>query len=135
MKTVKTIYTGDLRTKSIHLQSGSILITDAPTDNRGKGEAFSPTDLLATSLGCCILTTIGIATETCGFNIDGAEVETTKVMYSDPRRVGELILDFKFPPKNYTAKDKQIIENIAKTCPVIKSLHPDMKQVFNFIWE
>jgi len=134
MTTIKTIYTGDLRTTAIHLQSGTELITDAPVDNQGKGEAFSPTDLLATSLGTCIITTIGIVSQNYEFNIDGTAIETTKVMYSDPRRVGELILDFNFPPNNYTPKEKIIIENTAKACPVAKSLHPDIKVILNFNW-
>ena len=109
MATVQTKYLGDLRTESIHLQSGSKLITDAPTDNQGRGEAFSPTDLLATAYGACVLTIMGIAAKTHGFDIDGAELETTKVMGTEPRRVVELITSFKFPHNNYSAKQKKIL--------------------------
>lgn len=132
MATVQTKYLGGLRTESVHLQSGSKLITDAPTDNHGKGEAFSPTDLLATAYGACVLTIIGIAAQTHGFNIDGAEVHTTKVMGTDPRRIVELITEIILPHNNYSAKEKKIIELAAKECPVYNSLHPDMKKTVTF---
>jgi len=131
METVNTIYLGGLRTKSIHLQSDSLLITDAPKDNYGKGEAFSPTDLLATSLGCCMLSIIGIAAQTHGFNIDSTEVKITKIMASNPRKIGEIIVELFFPPNNYSEKEKKIIENSIHTCPVALSLHPDVKQTIN----
>jgi uncharacterized OsmC-like protein len=132
MATVTTKYLGGLRTESTHLQSGNKLITDAPVDNQGKGEAFSPTDLLATAYGCCVLTIIGIAARTHGFNIDGAEVTTTKIMGTDPRRVVELVSEFTLPRSNYSAKEKKIIELCAKECPVHNSLHPDLKKTFTF---
>lgn len=128
METVKTIYLGELRTKSTHLKSGNEIITDAPTDNHGKGEAFSPTDLLATSLGCCMISVVGIAAQTHGFNIDGTEIKTTKIMVPDPRKVGEIIVELFFPPNNYSEKEKKIIDTAIKTCPVTLSLHPDVKQ-------
>ncbi|EAX48425.1 OsmC family protein [Thermosinus carboxydivorans Nor1] len=132
MATVQTKYLGGLRTESVHLQSGSKLITDAPTDYHGKGEAFSPTDLLATAYGACVLTIIGIAAQTHGFNIDGAEVHTTKVMGTDPRRIVELITEIILPHNNYSAKERKIIELAAKECPVYNSLHPDMKKTVTF---
>lgn len=132
MATVQTKYLGGLRTESVHLQSGSKLITDAPTDNHGRGEAFSPTDLLATAYGACVLTIIGIAAQTHGFNIDGAEVHTTKVMGTDPRRIVELITEIILPHNNYSAKERKIIELAAKECPVYNSLHPDMKKTVTF---
>lgn len=132
MATSKITYTGDLRTTSIHLKSGSEIITDAPTDNQGKGEAFSPTDLLATSLGNCMLTIVGIAAKNHGFNIDGTTAEITKVMAENPRRVSEIHVSLQFPANNYTEKDKTIIERSAKTCPVAFSLHPDIKQEVTF---
>ena len=134
LATVQTKYLGDLRTESIHLQSGSKLITDAPTDNQGRGEAFSPTDLLATAYGACVLTIMGIAAKTHGFDIDGAELETTKVMGTEPRRVVELITSFKFPHNNYSAKQKKILELTAKECPVFNSLHPDIKKTVSFCY-
>ncbi len=135
METIRTIYIGDLRTRAIHLKSGNELITDAPVDNKGRGEAFSPTDLLATSLGTCMLTIIGIAANTHGFNITGAEVKITKIMTSNPRRVAELIIEIIFPKeRNYSSKEKLLIERSAQECPVAKSLHPDLKQtvIFNY---
>ncbi len=134
MATANITYNGDLRTTSIHTQSGTEIITDAPTDNQGKGEAFSPTDLLATSLGNCMLTIVGITANNHGFNIDGTTVEITKVMGQDPRRVVEIEVNFQFPSNNYTEKEKTIIERAAKTCPVAYSLHPDIKQnvVFSY---
>ncbi len=133
MVTVRTIYQGDLRTQAKHVQSGNELITDAPTDNQGKGEAFSPTDLLATALGSCMLTIIGIAANTHGFNIDGTEVKITKIMANNPRRVAEVVVEFFFPASHtYSAKEKLIIEKAAMECPVAKSVHPDLKQTVTF---
>ena len=94
MATSKITYNGGLRTTSVHERSGNEIITDAPVDNQGKGEAFSPTDLLATSLGNCMLTIVGIASASHGFNIDGATVEVTKIMAENPRRVSEIVVNF-----------------------------------------
>ncbi len=132
METSKIEYLGGLRTRATHIKSGQHFITDAPVDNKGKGEAFSPTDLLATSLGACMVTIIGIAAAEHGFNIDGTEVKVTKIMESNPRRVGEVVVQFIFPKNNYTDKQKRMIENAAYTCPVAKSLHPDLKQTISF---
>ncbi|MBY0245169.1 MAG: OsmC family protein [Sphingobacteriaceae bacterium] len=132
MATSKITYKGQLRTSSIHLASGNEIITDAPIDNHGKGEAFSPTDLLATSLGNCMLTIMGIAANTQGFSIDGATVEVTKIMAENPRRVGEIVLNFEFPANNYTDKDKKVLSVSANTCPVIYSLHPEIKKTIDF---
>lgn len=132
MATSKITYTRDLRTESVHLKSGKEIITDAPTDNQGKGEAFSPTDLLATSLGNCMLTIVGIAAKNHGFNIDGTTAEITKIMAENPRRVSEIIVNLQFPTNSYTEKEKAIIERVAKTCPVAYSLHPDIKQEISF---
>lgn len=133
METIRTIYQGDLRTRAKHLQSGNELITDAPTDNQGRGEAFSPTDLLATALGSCMLTIIGIAAKTHGFNIDGTEVRITKIMASNPRRVAEVVVEFFFPKtQSYSKKERILIEKAALECPVAKSVHPDLKQTVSF---
>ena len=132
MATSKITYTGDLRTSSVHLKSGMEIITDAPVDNQGKGEAFSPTDLLATSLGNCMLTIVGIAARNHGFSIDGTTAEITKVMGEYPRRVTEIHVNLQFPANNYSEKDKAIIERSAKTCPVAYSLHPDIVQEIIF---
>jgi uncharacterized OsmC-like protein len=134
MATIKTIYLGDLRTENEHLQSGNKIITDAPTDNQGKGEAFSPTDLLATALGNCIMTIMGIKARDNGIDIKGTEIEITKIMASDPRRVAEVIVEFTFPKKNYKDEEKQLIESVAGISPVPLSLHPDLKQTIKFNW-
>lgn len=132
METIKTIYQGDLRTSAKHLQSGAEIITDAPTDNQGMGAAFSPTDLLAASLGSCMLTIMGIAARTHGIAIEGTSVGITKIMASDPRRVKQVEIDFHFPKQVYSEKDKIILEKAARTCPVALSLHPDINQVVRF---
>ena len=134
MATIKTTYLGDLRTENIHLQSGRKIITDAPTDNRGKGEAFSPTDLLATALGNCIMTIMGIKAMDNGIDLTGTEIEITKIMADAPRRVAEVILEFNFPKKGFTEEEKQLIESVAGTSPVPLSLHPDLKQTIKFNW-
>ena len=134
MPTVKTTYLGGLRTRNIHLQSGAEIITDAPTDNRGKGEAFSPTDLLATSLGNCIMTIMGIKAIDNGIDLEGTELEITKIMAEGPRRVAEVVVEFYFPKKNYTEEQKRLIESLAGVSPVPLSLHPDLKQTIRFNW-
>lgn len=133
MATIKTTYLGGLRTEATHLQSGTSIITDAPVDNRGKGEAFSPTDLLAEALAGCILTTMGIAADVHGFNIDNTTAEVTKIMAPNPRRVAEVVVDLKFP-QAYSEKEMKILEIAATTCPVHISLHPDVKKTINFGW-
>lgn len=133
MATSRITYNGDLRTSAVHEQSGIEIITDAPVDNKGKGEAFSPTDLLATSLGNCMLTIIGIAANEHGFDIKGTTTAITKVMAAEgPRRVAEIVVDFQFPQNGYSDKVKTIIERAALTCPVYYSLHPDIKKTVTF---
>ena len=127
-------YLGDLQLRATHVRSGQSFVTDAPVDNNGKGSAFSPTDLLASSLGLCMITIMGIAAQNSGFSIDGTKANVTKIMASDPRRVGEIIVELDFPPNNYTEREKQIIRQCAKICPVSQSLSADLKQtvIFNF---
>ena len=127
MTTSKVIYQGDLRTSAIHLQSNNEIITDAPTDNQGKGEAFSPTDLLATSLASCMLTIIGIKARDMDIDIAGTTAEVTKVMSADPRRVSEVHISITFNQK-LDDKMQKIFYNTALTCPVAKSIHPDIIQ-------
>ncbi|MBE7175847.1 MAG: OsmC family protein [Mucilaginibacter polytrichastri] len=134
MPTVESKYLGELRCESVHLQSSSQLLTDAPSDNQGKGEAFSPTDLLATSLGTCILTTMGIAARTHGIAIENATASVTKIMAADPRRVAEVIVELKFPSDTYSDKEKLILKKAALGCPVHISLHPDLKKTIHFQW-
>ena len=134
MPTSTLKYLGNLRTELTHLQSGKVVITDAPTDNNGKGEAFSPTDLMSTSLCACMITIMGVAAQTHGFSIDGATAEITKIMSANPRKVSEVQIEITFPKNNYSDKDKRIIEHIANTCPVALSLHPDLKQNVKLIF-
>ena len=130
-----TVYKGNLRTEITHTQSGTKITTDAPTDNHGKGESFSPTDLFASSLGSCMLTIMGITAQAHGFNIDGTTMTTEKVMAANPRRVAEIIIDFKFPEgSNYSDKEKRLIEAAAKSCPVGNSLSAELKKTINFNW-
>ena len=135
MITIKTKYLGDLRTENIHIQSGNKVITDAPLDNRGRGEFFSPTDLLATALGSCIMTIMGIKARDNDIDIEGTELEVTKIMASDPRRVAEVIVEFFFPDKDYSYEQKQMVESVAGISPVPLSLHPDLKQTIRFNWK
>jgi len=127
-ETIQTTYLGELRTEAIHVQSGNKLITDAPVDNHGKGETFSPTDLLATSLASCILTIMGIKAQLNGFVIDGAKAKTWKIMSENPRRVAEVKIEFDFTMCTLTDKDKKILEALVRVSPVPLSLHPETKQ-------
>lgn len=134
MKTSTIEYQGELRTTAVHLLSGNRLMTDPPPDNNGKGEAFSPTDLLATSLGCCMLTIMGILAKRLELDISGARAEITKIMKADPRRVGEVQVEFFMPQRGYSEKERSMLEHAAHTCPVALSLHPDLKQTVTFNW-
>lgn len=128
-------YPGELRTEATHVKSGNTIITDAPTDNHGKGEAFSPTDLVATALASCMISVMGIVSMKEGITkTDGATAEVTKVMYADPRRIGEIHVKLVMPKSNFSDKEKKMYEHAAHTCPVAKSLHPDIKQVITFEW-
>jgi putative redox protein len=132
MATIETIYLGGLRTEAKHVLSENTLITDAPLDNQGKGEAFSPTDLMSASLGSCMFTIMGIAAREHGIDIDGSTCSITKIMAAEPRRVSEIQISFNFPAINYSDKQKLILERAAKNCPVAKSLHPDLVQNVSF---
>ncbi len=134
MTTIKTKYLGGLRTENTHLQSGAKIITDAPTDNRGKGEAFSPTDMLATALGNCIMTIMGIKAMDNNIDIEGTELDITKIMAENPRRVAEVVIEFHFPDKGYSDDEKALIESVAGISPVPLSVHPDLKQTIKFNW-
>ena len=132
--TSKVIYNGSLRTQAEHLRSGNKIITDAPVDNRGKGEAFSPTDLMATALGSCILTIMGIKASDKGIDMEGATCEVTKTMASNPRRIAKIEINVQMPDKGYTSKEKKLLEAAAHHCPVANSLHPDLEEVINIKW-
>ena len=134
MHSIKNKYLGELRTSSQHLSSGKEIITDAPKDNQGKGEAFSPTDLLASSLASCMLTIMGIAARSRGINIDGTEVHVQKIMDANPRRVKEIVVEFFLPDEDYSEGDKKVLEQAAATCPVALSLNKELIQtkIFNY---
>jgi len=133
--TSKIIYNGNLRTTATHLQSGTVIETDAPVDNHGLGERFSPTDLAATSLGNCMMTIMGIASNTHGMNIDGTECTIEKIMAPNPRRIVEIVADLYMKGQDsYSDKEKSVLEHAALTCPVYLSLHPDIKKTVTFHW-
>ncbi|MET0465618.1 MAG: OsmC family protein [Chitinophagaceae bacterium] len=127
--TSTVVYNGGLRTTCTHLKSGSNFETDAPTDNNGKGERFSPTDLMATSLATCMVTVMGIKARTMDFDLDGIQVDVLKIMKADPRRVGGIELTFHIPAslQNLDEKTKTILKHTGDTCPVAKSIHPDIE--------
>jgi len=128
METAKTKYLGDLRTEIIHIRSGSVITTDAPVDNKGKGENFSPTDLVASALGSCIFTIMGIAAREHNFSIDGSSCTITKIMTDKPRKIGEIRIEFDFTANEYSDKQKKILEHSVKTCPVALSLNESVFQ-------
>ena len=132
METIRIIYKGNLRTEATHLKSGSVILTDAPVDNHGKGESFSPTDLLSSSLGSCMLTVMGIAAQSHQIYFSDIKCKVTKLMEVDPRKVKQIIIDFEMGSHTYTAKEKSILVNTAKTCPVGLSLSPDLLQSLSF---
>lgn len=127
--TSTVVYNGHLRSTCTHLRSGTTIETDAPVDNHGKGERFSPTDLMATSLASCMITTMGIRARAMGFDLDGVTLEVLKVMKSDPRRVGAIEITFHIPESlaDTDQKTKTILKHTADTCPVKLSLHPDVE--------
>ena len=131
--TSKVNYLGDLRTSAIHIASAKNIITDAPIDNQGKGEAFSPTDTVATALASCLLTIMGIKARDLNIDIKNSTAEVSKVMASNPRRISEIQITVNFT-KSYDQRIKKILEKAALACPVSNSLHPDLKQNILFNW-
>lgn len=131
--TSKITYLGDLRTSSIHIQSGSELISDAPTDNHGRGEAFSPTDTVANALGACMVSIMGIKAMQMGLDMVGSTVEVTKVMQAEPRKIAKIgiVINMKLDADD---KTRTIFERAAMTCPVFLSLHPDIEKEVTFNW-
>lgn len=132
--TSKITYLGELRTSSIHIQSGTEILTDAPTDNHGKGEAFSPTDLLATALGSCMISIMAIKSKDLNVDLFGSTVEVTKIMQAEPRKIGaiEIVLNMAITPDE---KTKIILERAAMNCPVLLSLHPEIDKRISFNWK
>ncbi len=131
--TSKVTYLGDLRTTSIHLQSGTEILSDAPLDNNGKGEAFSPTDLVANALGSCMFTIMGIKARDMNVSIENSTASVTKIMQAEPRKISaiEIVFDMNYAPDD---KTKTILERAAMTCPVFLSLHPDIDKRITFNW-
>lgn len=134
MSTSKVTYLGNLRTENEHLKSGNKYITDAPTDNQGKGEAFSPTDTVATGLANCMITVMGIKARDLNVNMDGTTAMVTKSMEANPRRISKIEINLSFP-SGIDEKSRKILENTGRTCPVMQSLHPDVEKVIVFNWE
>lgn len=131
MSTARVEYMGDLRTKCTHLQSGTEIITDAPVDNNGKGEAFSPTDLVATSYASCMMTIIGIYCNQHGLNFTHAVAEVTKVMASSPRRISEIVIELDLSGNGWNKEEQEKVMRAAKACPVAKSVHEEITIVFD----
>jgi putative redox protein len=134
MPTSKITYVGELRTTCIHLQSGTEIFTDAPTDNHGRGETFSPTDLVATALGSCMVSIMAIKTKDLNIDLKDSIISVTKIMQSEPRRIAKIIvvLDMSIETSD---KNKTILERAAMTCPVLLSLHPDIEKEVTFNWK
>lgn len=133
MSTARVTYLGNLRTENEHLKSGDKFITDAPTDNNGKGAAFSPTDTVATGLASCMITMMGIKARDLNLNLEGISAVVTKTMAADPRRISKIEVVFEFPMQ-LEERSKKILENTARTCPVHYSLHPDIERIITFHW-
>lgn len=132
MITSKVKYLGSLRTEAVHVRSNTTILTDAPVDNNGKGEKFSPTDLVATALASCMVSIMGIQANTSNITLGDISAEVTKIMAANPRRISEIIVEINFSNHNYSDKEKTILMNAAKTCPVALSLHPEIKQTISF---
>ena len=132
--TSEVTYTGNLRTENTHQKSGAIYITDAPIDNNGKGEAFSPTDTVATGLANCILTVMGIKSQQMKPEMEGAKAEVIKTMASNPRRISKIEINITMP-SGFSKKEQKILEHTAHTCPVHYSLHPDIEKDVTIHWE
>lgn len=129
------VYDGNLRTVCTHLNSGNVIETDAPLDNQGNGERFSPTDLVATALGSCMLTIMGIKARDMNIDLKGVKIAVEKIMKADPRRIGGINLTFSFPATlQLDEKSRTILERAARTCPVAYSIHPDIETNIVFNW-
>ncbi|MFV8333786.1 OsmC family protein [Flavobacterium sp. GSP14] len=132
--TSKVTYLGDLRTSSIHLQSGTEILSDAPLDNNGKGAAFSPTDTVANALASCMMTVMGIKARDLEIDLQGSTAAVTKIMNADPRRIGAIEIMFEMCGTT-DLKNKTILERVAMTCPVFLSLHPEIEKRISFNWK
>lgn len=133
--TASVIYKGDLRCECTHLQSGTITETDAPTDNRGKGERFSPTDTVCVALATCMITTMGIKAADMQIDLSGAMIDVTKHMLGNPRRIGKIEVVLHLPAAGVEENDRILLQNIGDNCPVMKSIHPDLEVAVDYRWE
>ena len=133
MATSKITYQGELRTTCIHLQSGTEILTDAPTDNHGKGEAFSPTDLVATALGSCMVSIMAIKTRDLDLELKDSTLAVTKIMQAEPRKIAKIVVVLNMSIAT-SDKNKTILERAAMTCPVLLSLNPDIEKEVTFNW-
>jgi uncharacterized OsmC-like protein len=134
MATSSITYVGELRTICIHLQSGTQILTDAPTDNHGKGEAFSPTDLVATALGSCMVSIMAIKSKDLEVDLKDSTLSVTKIMQAEPRKIAKIIVELNMSIDT-SEKNKTILERSAMTCPVLLSLHPDIEKEVTFNWK
>jgi uncharacterized OsmC-like protein len=132
--TSKVTYVGDLRTSSTHIQSGTVILSDAPVDNNGKGEAFSPTDTVANALATCMMTIMGIKARDLAVDLKYSTAEVLKIMNTEPRRIGAIEIDFQLQGTD-DQKNKTILERAAMTCPVFLSLHPEIEKRITFNWK
>ncbi|WP_339667115.1 OsmC family protein [Maribacter arcticus] len=132
--TSKVTYNGELRTECIHLKSNDSFVTDAPVDNNGLGQAFSPTDTVATGLASCMLTMMGIKANGLEVNLKGTTASVTKHMATTPRRISKIEVEVHLPEK-VSEKNRKILKHTADTCPVLYSLHPDIEKVITFHWD
>jgi uncharacterized OsmC-like protein len=132
--TSQVTYRGELRTEAVHLLSGTTIVTDAPPDNQGRGEAFSPTDLCATSLATCMMTIMGISARNRNLDLTGMAADVMKIMAADPRRIRRIEVTLRMPVLEFSDTEKKVLEAAARSCPVAHSLHPDIEQVIEFIW-
>lgn len=133
--TASVVYEGQLRCIATHNQSGTVIETDAPTDNKGKGERFSPTDMVCVALGTCAITTMGIKAQEMGIDLAGATIDIQKHMFSEPRRIGKIDVLLRFPKTlNLSEKDRTILERTGNNCPVVKSLSPDLQANLVYEW-
>ncbi|SHJ41896.1 Uncharacterized OsmC-related protein [Hymenobacter daecheongensis DSM 21074] len=132
--TATGLYSGELRTEATHTASGTLILTDAPVDNHGRGEAFSPTDLVSAALGSCMMTIMGIVAARHALDLSGVRFSVTKHMAAEPRRIAQVDITFQMPA-SLASKDRTLLENAARTCPVALSLHPEIRQQVEFLYQ
>jgi uncharacterized OsmC-like protein len=132
--TATIVYEGELRCTCTHIQSGSIIETDAPTDNHGKGERFSPTDTVCIALGTCIITTMGIKAQSMGLELKGSKLNVSKHMVANPRRIGKIEVTLEIPGNGISENDRILLQRVGDMCPVKASLLPDLETVISYHW-